>query len=57
MYIISADFNFHQYGSDEDWDKYAKATGDPRWASRNTSRYFTATSESDDNLRYTKLKL
>jgi len=29
----------HQYGSDEDWDKYAKLTGDPGWAWKNVKNY------------------
>jgi choline dehydrogenase len=29
----------HQYGSDEDWDRYAKVTGDPGWAWKNIKKY------------------
>jgi len=29
----------HQYGSDEDWDRYAKLTGDPGWAWKNVKNY------------------
>jgi len=29
----------HQYGSDEDWDRYAKLTGDPGWAWNNVKNY------------------
>ena len=29
----------HQYGSDEDWNKYAKLTGDPGWAWKNVKNY------------------
>ena len=36
---ISADYMVHQYGSDEDWDKYAKLTGDPGWAWNNVKNY------------------
>jgi len=36
---ISADYMIHQYGSDEDWDRYAKLTGDPGWAWNNVKNY------------------
>ena len=36
---IFADFMVHQYGSDEDWDRYAKLTGDPGWAWNNVKNY------------------
>ncbi|KIM43771.1 GMC oxidoreductase [Hebeloma cylindrosporum] len=35
----SANYNFHQYGSAEDWDRYAKETGDPGWAWNNVKKY------------------
>ena len=36
---ISADYMVHQYGSDEDWDRYANLTGDPGWAWNNVKNY------------------
>jgi len=36
---ISADYLIHQYGPDEDWDRYAKLTGDPGWAWNNVKNY------------------
>ena len=36
---IFADYIVHQYGSDEDWDRYAKVTGDPGWAWKNVKKY------------------
>jgi hypothetical protein len=36
---ISADGMIHQYGSDEDWDRYAQVTGDPGWAWNNVKNY------------------
>jgi len=36
---ISADYMVHQYGSDEDWNRYAKLTGDPGWAWNNIKNY------------------
>jgi hypothetical protein len=35
----SADYMVHQYGPDEDWDRYAKLTGDPGWAWSNIKKY------------------
>jgi hypothetical protein len=39
--IIPGDYMFHQYGSDEHWDRYAKVTGDPGWAQNNVKNYIT----------------
>ena len=36
---ISADYMVHQYGTDEDWDRYANLTGDPGWAWKNVKNY------------------
>jgi len=36
---IYTDYMVHQYGSDEDWDRYAKVTGDPGWAWKNVRKY------------------
>jgi choline dehydrogenase len=30
---------FHQYGSAEDWDRYAKVTGDSGWTWENVKKY------------------
>ncbi|KAF8192528.1 hypothetical protein BJ912DRAFT_1095103 [Pholiota molesta] len=44
----SINYLFHQYGSTEDWDRFARVTGDPGWAWSNmrqfVSKVFTMTS-------------
>ncbi|KIM43770.1 GMC oxidoreductase [Hebeloma cylindrosporum] len=35
----SANYMVHQYGSDEDWDRFANLTRDPGWAWKNVKNY------------------
>ncbi|KJA13938.1 GMC oxidoreductase [Hypholoma sublateritium FD-334 SS-4] len=35
----SANYMVHQYGSNDNWDRMAKVTGDPGWAWNNMKRY------------------
>ena len=54
---ISADYMVHQYGSDEDWDRYGKLTGDHGWAWNNVKNYVKKVFHSTlfDNSFYIKL--
>ena len=57
LLIISADYMVHQYGSDEDWDRYAELTGDSGWAWSNVKNYVKKVLHFNafNNLFYIKL--
>lgn len=37
--MLCLDFMFHQYGTSEDWNRYAAFTGDSGWAWANMRQY------------------
>jgi len=53
--VTSADVMIHQYGSDEDWDRFAKVANDPGWAWKNVKKYIqkVARLECRNNACYT----